>query len=277
MQMKGRNREIPLFQRVINFVRNGYNSLDPDSRTEVREFVKSRMHQGGGFTGRDSRPDTYYSLFGAWLYTAMNLSAVSENHPLLNVTRDKSGRIDRLASFLTEALQTDNKFKKPSFFKLVWLTFWGNRQTSIYYRFFLLTLTCDALCPGHFIKYIMRIILMFFSPRAGSPCSIYAATVVAREKVALSTEREKEFLMAFFEEGKGFKAFTDTEDADLLSTATTLFSLKYSNADMRLVTPACLNLLQENYSSGAFLAGNGDEIRDLEYTFYGLLALGTMV
>jgi hypothetical protein len=275
--MNDRNLEIPLVHRFINLVRNGYNSLDADSRTEVREFVKSRMYPGGGFAGRDSRPDTYYSLFGAWLYTALNLSAVSGFHPLLNVNRDKSGRIDRLASLLIEALQYDNKFKKPSFFKLVGLTFWGNRQTSIYYRFFLFTLACDALFPGHFIKYLMRIVLMFFSPREGSPCSIYAATVVARETVALPTEREKEFLMAFFKEDKGFKAFADTDDADLLSTASALFALKYSDTDIRIITPACLNLLQENYSSGAFLAGNGDEIRDLEYTFYGLLALGTMV
>ncbi|NCB08501.1 MAG: hypothetical protein EOM73_10090 [Bacteroidia bacterium] len=40
--------------------------------------------------------------------------------------------------------------------------------------------------------------------------------------------------------------------------------------------PDCLNLVQQNYDTGAFLSGDGDLSRDLEYTFYGLLTLGTL-
>ena len=85
------------------------------------------------------------------------------------------------------------------------------------------------------------------------------------------------YLLSFFEEGRGFKAFPQVGTADLLSTAAALFALKEAGADLRIIAPSCLHFIQENYSSGAFLAGNGDEIRDLEYTFYGLLALGTLV
>jgi len=63
----------------------------------------------------------------------------------------------------------------------------------------------------------------------------------------------------------------------LLSTAVASFALKTANSDLRLVRPACLKLIEQNYSNGAFLAGNGDKMRDLEYTFYGLLALGVLI
>ncbi|MFA5330143.1 MAG: hypothetical protein WC384_20280 [Prolixibacteraceae bacterium] len=35
--------------------------------------------------------------------------------------------------------------------------------------------------------------------------------------------------------------------------------------------------IPENYANGAFLSGDGDLTEDLEYTFYGLLALGVLV
>ena len=62
-----------------------------------------------------------------------------------------------------------------------------------------------------------------------------------------------------------------------LSTAVALFVLRETAYDMRMITPVCLDFVQQNYDDGAFLSGDGDATRDLEYTFYGLLALGTLI
>ncbi|MCA1758796.1 MAG: hypothetical protein LC658_03420, partial [Bacteroidales bacterium] len=150
-------------------------------------------------------------------------------------------------------------------------------KVSIFYRLFLFLLAFDALYRNKTIYFFARPLLSFYSPPAESPCSIHAAISVARQKAGLDNKKEMKLLLSFFEEGKGFKTFRETDEPDLLSTAVALFALKFAGADLRLVTPTCLELIQQNYSSGAFLAGNGDEMRDLEYTFYGLLALGTLV
>ena len=91
-----------------------------------------------------------------------------------------------------------------------------------------------------------------------------------------NVEKEQKQVFSRFEKDKGFKVFRETENADLLSTAVALFALKETDADLRMVAPDALNLVQQNYESGAFLSGDGDKIKDLEYTFYGLLILGTL-
>ena len=62
----------------------------------------------------------------------------------------------------------------------------------------------------------------------------------------------------------------------MLSTAVALFALNYAESDLRLLKPACLDFIQQNFADGAFLSGDGDQTADLEYTFYGLLALGVL-
>jgi hypothetical protein len=63
----------------------------------------------------------------------------------------------------------------------------------------------------------------------------------------------------------------------MLSTGVALFVLKETGYDLRMIKPGCLDFIQENYSAGAFLSGDGDVTKDLEYTFYGLLALGSLL
>jgi hypothetical protein len=88
--------------------------------------------------------------------------------------------------------------------------------------------------------------------------------------------KEEELLKSFACETGGFKAFVQLNNADMLSTAVALFALNFAGSDLRLLKPASLNFIEQNYTDGAFLSGDGDQTRDLEYTFYGLLALGVL-
>lgn len=274
-----KSSDIPIYHQFIGLVQKGFATLDAETQNEVTKFVQSCQHSGGGFTNRAGRPDLYYSLFGVWLSRAIGLEKTLKNHRRFiheNAEIQKEP-VDEFAEILIRTVLFKNEFKKPSKLKLFKIVFQNVGKVSIFYRLFLFLLIFDALYRNKAIYYFARPLFSFYSPSADSPCSIHAAVTVARQKAGLGTKKEVKILISFFEDAKGFKTFRDVDEPDLLSTAVALFALKFTGSDLRLVTPACLSLIQHNYSSGAFLAGNGDEMRDLEYTFYGLLALGTLV
>ena len=277
--MGSKKSDIPVYRQFIELVQKGFSALDAESREEVKKFVQLCQHETGGFTNRTGSPDLYYSLFGVWLALALELNETLENQKrfIAGNAGEEKGLVDSFALWLIRLVVFKHEFTKPSVFKLLNLTFFEGNKTSFFYRLFLFLLTFDAFYRNNTVHFFSRPALLFFSPSPDAPCSIMAATIVARHTAGLNTKKETERLLGYFEENKGFKVFEETEEADLLSTAVSLFALKTAVADLRLVKPACLKLIQQNYSNGAFLAGSGDEMHDLEYTFYGLLALGIIV
>jgi hypothetical protein len=109
-----------------------------------------------------------------------------------------------------------------------------------------------------------------------SPCSEVAAKVFLQKMMNQDVSKDEELLKSFACETGGFKAFAHLNNADMLSTAVALFALNYAGCDLRLLKPICLDFTEQNFSYGAFLSGDGDRTADVEYTFYGLLALGVL-
>jgi hypothetical protein len=109
-----------------------------------------------------------------------------------------------------------------------------------------------------------------------SPCSEVAAKVFINNMSGQPDVNEISLLNSFACPSGGFKAFSHLDHADMLSTAVALFALQNAGADLRLLKPSMLDFIQSNYSEGAFLSGDGDLTADVEYTFYGLLALGVL-
>jgi len=252
--------------------------LDETSGKEIREFVAGQQHQNGAFTNRGGHPDMYYSLFGVWLSEALGLT------PQMNQLKtfsgkfqtDKANIVEQFALLLIQVV-ADKDFKKPSVFSLVKMIFEGGKEFNPAYQIFLFLLSFDAFYgKNRFLYFLFNVVLNFYRWPEDAPCSISAAVLVAKFLVAKKVENDIQNQLSYFEAGKGFKVFKELENADLLSTAVALFALKKVGADLRMVAPVCLNLIQQNYDSGAFLSGDGDASRDLEYTFYGLLALGTL-
>jgi hypothetical protein len=123
---------------------------------------------------------------------------------------------------------------------------------------------------------LVRLFLFYYKPLGNHPCSMVAAMTVAKHEVGLDTLNLEKKLLAYFDEKSAFKAFEQVQTGDMLSTAVALFALQKTEFDLRLIAPKCLSFIQQNYEDGAFLSGDGDQTRDLEYTFYGLLALGCL-
>ena len=73
----------------------------------------------------------------------------------------------------------------------------------------------------------------------------------------------------------GFFATPMAPLPDLLSTATALHALDSLHADIELIKEPCLDFLDTLWTNtGGFCGSWSDDVQDVEYTYYALLALG---
>lgn len=276
--MTGKQAYQPVIHQFVSEIENGFSLLDEASRAEVIAFVKSQQHNSGAFSNRAGNPDWYYSLFGSWLSVALQLEQQQKSLRKFtsSVLPAPVKVIDKFSCLLINRI-LGNDVKKPSLFELIGWIRKGGQNLNTAYQFFLFMLSFDALYGKNRLAYGgVRLFLNFYKPTGNLPCSFYASLLLARFLTGKKLSGEVAVLMDYFENGKGFKVFPEHDTADLLSTAVALFVLKKVGADLRLVIPDCLNLVQDNYENGAFLSGDGDSSKDLEYTFYGLLTLGLL-
>ena len=269
---------IPIYRQFIDLLISGLSFLDEETQNELRDFVSKNQHANGGFVDRGGTPDLYYSLFGFWMVEALSLDKQLESLNEFISTKKKDepkNTVDRFALMLIEL--GSFRGEKPRIHLMKQL-FKRDYQANFSYQLFLFLLVFDARYgrkPG--LNIFVRLWLRFYKPPVGSPCSMLAALIVARTEVGLNADILQKQLFAYFDENSGFKAFDHLTTGDMLSTSVALFALKKTGFDMRLIAPTCLGFIQQNYAEGAFLSGDGDQTRDLEYSFYGLLALGCLV
>lgn len=296
----------PFYVQMIQLLQQAVALLDEQGKDEILHFILSHQHEDGGFCDRGGRSDLYYSLFGLLILRALEVSeekspvlgqskespSVETNHhqlvtdamlKLKHFTRMSStsvvpGFIERCCLVL---LQKELKLKKSIRLKALWSlarSFWKERSSiNLSYRSFVLFLTLDGLFPiSAIIKLPARRMMAQTVVNEHSPCSEVAATVFLQKLINQKDANNDELLRSFACQTGGFKAFFHLGHADMLSTAVALFALNYSGADLRLLKPSTFDFIQTNYFSGAFLSGDDDQTADVEYTFYGLLALGVL-
>jgi hypothetical protein len=265
----------PIYEQFIHRLQAGLQLLDQESRQEIVRFVVGRQHSSGGFMDRGEQPDLYYSLFGFWLASALELQTGLEHlKGFIRSRKEETNPVDRFALMLLQQAMFQKKEGQLNFFREL---IKKDHPVNFSYQLFLFLLVFDARYgKKSWLYFFVRQLLRWYQPPAGSPASLLAALVVARHEVGLKTEKMQQQLLTFFAEGIGFKAFKQLETGDLLSMGVSLFALRKTEFDLRLIAPTCFDFIQRNFDRGAFLSGDGDLTRDLEYTFYGLLALGCL-
>jgi len=286
--------------------------LDEEGRAEIQVFIIHEQNTDGGFKDRAGRSDLYYSLFGMLMLRAVEKVEKKEkgegrkereeirnkegeristvdlvSNSILKLKEFTNGKsTDKVHGFIERCclvlLQKELKSNRSSrFISLLSLgrSFLKERSSiNLSYRSFVLFLTLDAVLPiSRVINKVAHRMLAHTSHDEHSPCSEVAAKVFLRKLMNQKDSVEEELLTSFACKSGGFKAFTHLYHADMLSTAVALYALNYAGADFRVLRPSCLDFIQFNYSAGAFLSGDGDLTADVEYTFYGLLALGVLV
>jgi prenyltransferase beta subunit len=281
---------------MIAFLRNAIDLLDVQGREEILQFLLNQQNPDGGFMDRGGRSDLYYSLFGGLMMKAaekesegLQLETRNPKHATESILKLKKfivcltnaevlGFIEKCCLVLLQKeLKTGRTTRILSIFSLG-KSFWKERYSiNLSYRSFVLFLTLDAVLP---FPGILKLAAKRFSAQTTidqhSPCSEVAAKVFLQKMMNQDGSKDQELLKSFACETSGFRAFQHVELPDMLSTAVALFALNYSGSDLRLLKPGCLDFIGQNFSDGAFLSGDGDQTADVEYTFYGLLALGVL-
>ena len=304
---------IPFYRQMVSLLRNALDVLDEQGQTEVFQFLKSQQNADGGFKDRGGRSDLYYSLFGMLILESEVRSQKSEvekansresfsefveeqpvtrNSQLITESKEMlkwfiqrqssnevSGFIEQCCLALLQKELKISRFSRTKTLLKLTRSFWKERYSiNLSYRSFVLFLTLDAVLPFRgLLQRFSGKMLSGIEVNEHSPCSEIAAKVFLLKMLGKDGSEEQQLLISFASESGGFRAFQHLEQADMLSTAVALFALKNAGCDIRLLTPGCLDFIQENFVNGAFLSGDGDQTADLEYTFYGLLALGVLV
>jgi hypothetical protein len=282
---------------MIALLRNALNLLDEQGKEEVLQFLISQQNPDGGFKDRGGKSDLYYSLFGGLMLRAVE-KETGDRRPENRNSKHATESILKLKKFIASQsnadvpgfiekcclvlLQKELKAGRNSKLKaLISLgkSFWKERHSiNLSYRSFVMFLTLDAVLPfRRILKTGAKRMLARTTIDQHSPCSEVAAKVFLQKMMNQDGSEDQELLKSFACESGGFKAFAHLENADMLSTAVALFALNYAGCDLRLLKPICLDFIEQNFSYGAFLSGDGDPTADVEYTFYGLLALGVLV
>lgn len=306
------NQNIPFYRQMIGLLRNALPLLDKEGREEVRQFIVRQKNPDGGFQDRGGRSDLYYSLFGGLMLKAFEMencegkeeigkrkngsrepfSELVEGNPQLAAESilklrqfiiqqsgsEVPGFIEKCCLVLLQKDLKTNWFSRINAIMLLVQAFWKERSSiNLSYQSFVLFLTLDAVLPfPRILKMGAGRMLERTIVDQNSPCSEVAANVFLKKIMNQDGSAELELLNSLACKTGGFKAFQHLQQADMLSTAIALFALNYFGYDLRVLKPACLSFIQQNYSEGAFLSGDGDQTADLEYTFYGMLALGVL-
>jgi len=275
-------RHIAFYGQLMDLSAKSLLLLDDSSREEIRDFIRSMQNPDGGFKNRAGDSDIYYSLFGYCLAEVFGEQHMLDKLKEFVILTRKEKAIGFIHScclvILREKLETKRRRSASGSFFFLLRSYLKERHfINGSYRGFVLFLTLENFFRGSCRMKIAGNLMLSQSPvNEHSPCTEVAARLALNKLTGKNTAELQSRLMNFFDGNNGFKSFAHVKSGDMLSTATALFALKYSGADLRLITPGCLKFIQNNFSGGAFFAGNGDLTVDPEYTFYGLLALGTL-
>ncbi len=249
--------------------------LDESFVNEIKNRLRQWVFNDGGFTNRDGRSDLYYSLFGC--FTAEVLS-VNEIFPWLKKYVNTkigdpslSGINLRCAAILYAKLNGFDSTTEKLISKIK-----GEMSNSekTNYSTFLDILAFYYLQDFRSLHRLVKSSIFDF--KSESPSTVVAAMAVLNGIGQKSTKDFEDKLMSYYRGNGGFAALQKAPITDLLSTAVSLYALHFIDSNLTNIKPDCLTFVDNLYLNGGFCATELDFDIDIEYTFYGLLALGAL-
>jgi hypothetical protein len=252
--------------------------LDPATIAEIRTYIIRQQTPQGGFADRAGRCDLYYTLFGYYLAEALSVTEVVEplrNYVATTVTANHLTGVHRYCGAILYAKligldDTTADLRRGIVDELAHINpkqpeysgFLG--MLALYY---LQDYWNSRLIAGRYGRALSL---------NGHPCPVLAATAVIHAMTGNRRPEALEILQSFYRGKGGFAALLHAPDEDLLSTGVALYALHFLDADLRLIVPDCLAFVDGLYDGGGFRAAAYDAVSDVEYTFYGMLALGSL-
>ncbi len=272
-----------------------------DSTKAVGDFFRRQLSRDGGFQGRDGQSDLYYTVFGieASLSLGVDLArdlvsryldgfGAGESLDLVHLVSlircrtnlGKIGTCEILAGHLMKYRSRDGGFNMTP----------GAEQGSAYGSFLALGASQDLGidCPdedaiAESIASLQRSDGGYAndaSMAAGATPAAAAAVSVLHYLGCPVPESAVRWLLDRAHPMGGFEAISSGGSPgvpDLLSTATALHALALSGVSVGEMTDKHLDYLDSLWDKqGGFRGHWADDVVDCEYTYYGLLALGTL-
>lgn len=252
--------------------------LDDQTIAELKAFIKNHHTIKGGFADRAGTCDLYYTLFGGYIAEALDMKEImpSLKAYVKNVaqTNDLNGVHLHTAAILYAKLFDAETFPEPLKVKVRHdLLDLDNKQGA--YSGFMSMLSFYYL-DDYYGLYMVQQRLKNIGHRTEIPCSATAAQFVLQECFKKPRQSLETQLYTLYLNDGSFKAISRAPSGDLLSTGVALYALRFANSDIRIIAPACLSYIDSLFSGGGFCATVYDVQPDVEYTFYGLLALGSL-
>lgn len=270
--------------------------LGPEATALVEKFISARQNEDGGFQDRAARSDLYYTVFALDGLAALQRPLPLEKLRFFLLGFAEGEALDfvhtcclaRLWSYFPETERPENLLGKIE----NWRTRDGGynqragaAHTSAYGAMLAgagyldwkrkpprswrlaLSLRCLRTADGAWAN----------EPgmKEGSTPATAAAVTFYRQLRLTPPAELGDWLLAQAHPQGGFKAFPGAPVPDLLSTAVALHALDGLQVDFSHLKESLLDFVDTLWSAeGGFHAHWADESLDVEYTYYGLLALG---
>ena len=252
--------------------------LDQEMISEIHTFILSKQTVNGGFKDRGGKTDLYYTLFGAFIAEAFGVTEVMEPLKIYvkeYVSQNNLAGVYRFCGAILYAklIGTDSTTEKLR--KQIVADLMRQNSNQPEYSVFLGMLALYYLEDFLTMQRLVNLYKKSFSLKA-LPCPVVAATAILLEMAGNKNKEATDIVRSFYRGNGGFAALHKAPSEDLLSTAVALYALHFLDADVRLIKPDCLIFVDELYDNGGFRSTSSDPHTDIEYTFYGLLALGSL-
>ena len=288
-------------QEMLTAAKRSANLLG-ESASLVVSFVRSQLTEGGGFRGRSEAPDLYYSLFaieslialdadlpaetiGPWIASfgdgadldLVHLACLARCRAALGQTRgDGDTDLAILARIETFRSEDGGYSESPS-----------QASGTAYGCFLALGARQDIGAQIGDPDALADSLTSLHRPEGGfgnstgipgaSVPATAAAITVLRHLGRPVNEAARAWLARQIRPDGGMGAWSGAPMSDLLSTAVGLHALRHCGMTFDDVRQGCLDFIDSLWSSrGGFRSHQGDETLDCEYTFYGLLAMGSL-
>jgi prenyltransferase beta subunit len=286
--------------KLLKTLQKGKKHLETEALGRILRFVESQRTQEDGFMDKSGKADIYYTLFG-WM-----LSCVLGNHLHPHkMEKYLSGQdiqamdlIHYAALMRCRMIQKLMAGRKAGFFLKTFFSspvkirdledftdLPNSDPQSPYVRFIRLSLQEDT---GQRIKNKTDILKSLDAYRvpgggysnikggntAGTNATV-AALAITGQLAGYKHHEDIEYLRELQDGSGGFSAAREAPVPDILSTATSLFMLKCYGVRPKYGSK---DFIEAHWlDNGGFSATLVEENSDVEYTFYGLLALGSVV
>ncbi len=289
--------------KLFNVLQRGKGRLGNDALKRIAGFVDSQRADDDSFVNKSGIPDLYYTMFG-WMLSYILGVRLDAKKTDLYLSAQQADSLDiihyaafmrcRIIQRLIEGGRIGlllNSFFSSDIRKLTDFNgFPHNDPQSPYTQFIWLSLLEDTGRTSWGTKFvnkkkILQSLTHYHLPDGGfmnvtdgltatTNATVAALAVIGQLDGYTTSNKDASYLRSLQESSGGFSAAKWSPVPDLLSTSTSLFILNCYGLKPKYSAKEFIDA--HWLDSGGFSATILEEKSDVEYTFYGLLALGAI-